>query len=234
MRKIAWFSCGAASAVAAYLSPDAELVYCDTGGEHQDNKRFMADVEKWLNKKVTILKNEKYLDHMDVCQKERYINGPSGARCTVELKKIQRFKFQKADDVQIFGYTIEERDRAKKFCQSFPEVNAKFPLIEKSLTKQNCIGLIKEVGIAVPKMYLLGFNNNNCIGCVKGGMGYWNNIRKHFPDAFNRMALIEREVGHSCIKGTFLDELDENRGHKSKEPNISCDFVCQSVLTVEN
>lgn len=231
VRTISWFSCGAASAVASYLSPDAELVYCDTGGEHEDNKRFLLDVEKWLSKKVTILKNEKYTDHMDVCQKERYINGPSGARCTVELKKVQRFKFQEPDDIQIFGYTVEERYRAKKFCASFPEVNAKFPLIEKGLTKENCIGLIKEVGIAVPAMYLLGFNNNNCIGCVKGGMGYWNNVRKHFPENFKRMALIEREVGHSCIKGTFLDELDPNRGHEAKEPKISCDFICQSVLS---
>lgn len=170
MRTISWFSCGAASAVASYLTPEAQLVYCDTGGEHPDNKRFLADVEKWLGKKVTILKSEKYSDHMDVCQKERYINGPSGARCTVELKKVQRFKFQEPDDIQIFGYTVEERERAKKFCLSFPEVNARFPLIEKNLTKENCIGLIKEVGIKVPAMYLLGFNNNNCIGCVKGGM----------------------------------------------------------------
>lgn len=229
-RKIAWFSCGAASAVAAYLVPESQLVYCDTGGEHQDNKRFLADVEAWLGKKVTILRNEKYSDHMDVVQRERYVNGPHGARCTVELKKVQRFKFQRADDIQIFGYTVEERDRAKRFCEAFPEVDARFPLIEKCMTKENCLGLIREVGIEIPQMYKLGFNNNNCIGCVKGGMGYWNHVRKHFPEAFSRMALIEREVGNSCIKGTFLDELEPTRGHDLKEPTISCDFVCQSVI----
>ena len=31
-------------------------------------------------------------------------------------------------------------------------------------------------------MYDLGYPNNNCIGCIKGGMGYWNRIRKDFPD----------------------------------------------------
>lgn len=229
-RQIAWFSCGAASAVAAYLTPEAKLVYCDTGGEHPDNNRFLADVERWLGKKVTILRNEKYADHMDVVQKERYVNGPLGARCTVELKKVQRFKFQRADDIQIFGYTVEERDRAKKFCEAFPEVDARFPLIEKNLTKENCLGLIASVGIEIPQMYKLGFNNNNCIGCVKGGMGYWNHIRKHFPEVFARMALIERDVGNSCIKGIFLDELSPDRGHSHKEPSISCDFICQSVL----
>lgn len=59
-------------------------------------------------------------------------------------------------------------------------------------------------------MYDLGYPNNNCVGCVKGGMGYWNKIRVDFPEVFERRARQEREIGHSCIKGVFLDELDPN------------------------
>lgn len=233
MRTVVWFSCGAASAVAAYLtlrySPDAILVYCDTGGEHPDNVRFLKDVETWLDKEIVILRNDKYKDHFDVIRKTRYINGIKGARCTVELKKVLRFGFQQADDIQVFGYTCEEVDRAERFLKSFPEVNARFPLITKNFTKEMCLGLIQEVGIKLPVMYELGFNNNNCIGCVKGGAGYWNHIRKVFPDKFNEMAAIERELGHSCIKGKFLDELSLEAG-RHKEPVISCDFVCQSEI----
>jgi hypothetical protein len=90
---------------------------------------------------------------------------------------------------------------------------------------------VKQLGIEVPAMYKLGFNNNNCIGCVKGGAGYWNQIRKHFPEQFDRMAKIEREVGHSCIKGQFLDELDPDAGRKQKVVDMTCDFVCQSVIS---
>ena len=232
-RTVVWFSCGCASAVASYLCRDVEnlhIVYCDTGGEHPDNKRFLGDVERWLDKKINILKQDKYKDHFDVCKKERWINGPSGARCTTELKKVQRFKYQQADDIQVFGYVVNERNRADRFVASFPEVNAKFPLIENNLTKENCIGLIEKMGIKIPAMYLLGFKNNNCIGCVKGGMGYWNHIRKHFPESFNQMMKIEREIGSSCIKGTFLDELEADRGEQINEPDISCDFVCQSII----
>jgi hypothetical protein len=206
------------------------LAYCDTGSEHPDNVRFIKDTERFFGKKVTILKNEKYKDHFDVCEKTRYINGVGGARCTVELKKTQRFKFERPDDIQVFGYTVEERDRAERFCASYPEIKAWFPLIERNLTKDNCIGLVKTLGIEVPMMYRLGFNNNNCIGCVKGGMGYWNLIRKKFPDHFKRMSDIERKVGHSCIKGVYLDELNPTKGDIMKEKNISCDFICQSVL----
>lgn len=229
-RKIVWFSCGAASAVTAFLNPDAELVYCDTGGEHEDNKRFLRDCEIWLSRKVTVLKNKDFIDHFDVIIKTGYVNGISGARCTVELKKKLRFEFERTDDVQIFGYTVDERHRADRFLKAYPEVNAKFPLIDKNLTKENCLGVLKAAKIKIPEMYLLGFNNNNCIGCVKGGMGYWNHIRKHFPEKFSQMAKIEREVGRSCIKNVWLDELNPASGDTMREPRISCDFICQSVL----
>ena len=231
MRTVIWFSCGAASAVSAYLTlkhtPDAVLAYCDTGGEHPDNMRFLQDVQRWLKKEVIILRNGKYKDHFDVIRKTRYVNGAKGARCTVELKKVLRFEFQRADDIQVFGYTCDEQDRADRFLKSFPEVDAKFPLIEKNFTKEMCLGFIERQGIELPAMYKLGFNNNNCIGCVKGGAGYWNRIRIMFPDRFKQMAELERELEHSCIKGKFLDELDPNEGRHT-EPKISCDFVCQS------
>lgn len=94
-RTVIWFSCGAASFTCAYLMKDTDalLVYCDTGGEHPDNKRFMADCERYLGKKVIVLKNPKYVDHIDVVRKRKYVNGPQGAQCTVELKKVLRFRF---------------------------------------------------------------------------------------------------------------------------------------------
>ena len=71
MRTLAWFSCGAASAVAAKLTPGATLVYCATGSEHSDNERFMADVSAWCDRPVTILASEDYA--------ERGMSGPSAA-----------------------------------------------------------------------------------------------------------------------------------------------------------
>jgi len=86
-KTIVWFSCGAPSAVCAKLCKGAEIVYCDTGSEHPDNKRFLKDVEKWTGRKVNILKSTKYGDIWDVFQKTRYLSGVNGARCTLELKK---------------------------------------------------------------------------------------------------------------------------------------------------
>ena len=231
-RHIVWFSCGAASAIMSKIVREevygSQLVYCDTGGEHPDNEIFLNDVEVWLDTKVKRLQNYKYENHFDVIRKTRYVNGKAGARCTVELKKKLRFEFQLPDDVKYFGYTIEEKHRAERFTEAYPEVDARFPLIEKGLTKEECVGLLLKNNIKIPTMYALGFNNNNCIPCVKGGAGYFNKIRKFFPEKFNQMAKLEREVGASCLNGVYLDELDPKAG-RHKDLIIQCDFVCQSM-----
>lgn len=105
-----------------------------------------------------------------------------------------------------------------------------FPLIENGFTKEDCHALAKELGLKRPVMYDLGYPNNNCIGCVKGGMGYWNKIGVDFSEVFERRARQEREIGHSYIKGVFLDELDPKRGRMDLEVMEDCGIACQLVL----
>ena len=232
-RVVSWFSCGANSAVATKLAikkyglDRVEIVYCDTGGEHPDNIRYLSECEAWFGKPIQVLRNEKYTDHMDLWEKERFISSPQGARCTVELKKALRIRYQQVDDIQIMGYSYDEKHRADRFNANFPEVYTDFILIDEKLQKKDCMGIMSGIGIELPVMYRLGFNNNNCIGCCKGGKGYWNHIRKHFPKHFERAAKIERINKHS-ITDTYLDELDPNAG-SHKEPVLSCDFLCQSL-----
>ena len=237
MRTIVWFSCGACSTVAlerALKKYDNVIpVYCFVGrdefsGEHPDNDRYSADVEKLFGVKIIRLQSKEYASPHDVYLRTRWINGERGARCTVELKKKLRFEFQQADDIQIFGYADDERPRQERFNKSFPEVTTDFILNDEGLSKAQCKGLVWKWGLTLPIMYQQGYNNNNCIGCVKGGKGYWNKIRVDYPDTFNKMAEIEREVGASCIREVYLDELDPKAGNHKTE-DITCDFICQGV-----
>lgn len=237
-RHVVWFSCGAASAVAARMTlkeqPGALLVYCDTGSEHPDNKRFLVDCEEWLGVKVWRLRSKKYRDTWQVFKERRYLAGPSGALCTVELKKVPRFGFQHPDDIQVFGYTVGEEGRAARFREQNFDVDMRTPLIDAGITKADCLATIREAGITLPAMYRLGYRNNNCIGCVKGGAGYWNKIRRDFPEVFARMAAQERELGASVLRRDgarlFLDELPMSYGHYESEPQIFCGLLCESVL----
>ena len=230
-RTIGWFSCGAASAVAVKLS-GAQPVYCETGSEHPDNERFLADCERWFGRQVERIKSEKYRDTWHVFEKERYLAGIEGARCTVELKVRPRLAFQRPDDIHVFGYTADkpDADRANRLRANYPELTIETPLIERGLTKERCLEMVRRAGIALPPMYALGFQNNNCIPCVKAtSPAYWALVRKQFPAEFDRMAKLSRELKvRLCrIKGerAFIDEIPAD--HPTTNPiQPACDFLC--------
>lgn len=115
----------------------------------------------------------------------------------------------------VWGYDVTERKRAEHMRINFPEFKHEFPLIDRNLRKEDAHAMAMGLGLKRPAMYDMGYSNNNCIGCVKGGMGYWNKIRKDFPEVFKRRAALEREIGNSCINGCFLDELDPDAGRNN-------------------
>ncbi|QOR55397.1 MAG: hypothetical protein SHS37scaffold145_48 [Phage 71_18] len=170
-RVIAWFSHGACSAIATKMTlekygPDVVIASINPGREHPDNVRFHADCERWFDHEIITLRSEKYLDHIDVARRTRYVNGPGGARCTTELKKAVRHAFERPDDLHVFGYAKNKRDedRAVNFAANNPVTDVWFPLIQRRLYKSHCLALVERAGIELPWMYLNGYVNNNCIG----------------------------------------------------------------------
>lgn len=231
-RVLSWFSCGAASAIATKLVPEAIPVYCETGAEHEDNERFLKDCEAWFGRKVERLHGE-YVDTWDVWTKRRYLAGIDGAPCTTELKVAPRLAFQRPDDTHIFGYTADKTDakRAVRLRENYPELTIVAPLIDRKLTKAACISMLQHAGIKPPVMYELGFHNNNCIPCVKAtSPAYWALIRLRFPDKFDRMAKLSRELGVRLCRikeeRRFIDEIPLDQSIKDPiQP--ACDFLCQ-------
>ena len=234
--KVCWISAGVSSFIAGYVIKDTvdEFIYTHIDNQHPDSLRFIKDCEKVLGKKITILQSQ-YKSVDNVIKTFGFINGPYGAKCTEILKKRVRkeWEYGKKDLTYVWGFDCSKRERARaeRTLQSMPEFKHEFPLIERNLTKEDCHGLLKQLGIKRPKMYDLGYRNNNCIGCVKGGMGYWNRIRKDFPEVFESRAKLEREVGYSILKDgngnpIYLDELDPNRGNMNTEVFPDCSIMC--------
>lgn len=206
-----------------------EYIYIDIENQHPDSMRFIKDCEQVLNKPVQILKSP-YGNVDNVIRQFRFINSPYGAKCTDVLKKRVRkeweYEHKEFDITYVWGFDFNEKNRADRLLESMPEFNHEFPLIEKILSKTDAHGILENIGIKRLVMYDLGYNNNNCIGCVKGGMGYWNKIRVDFPEVFKKRAKLEREIGHSCIKGIYLDELEPDRGKMSEEIMPDCSIMC--------
>lgn len=209
-----------------------ELVYCDTSrSEHPDNARFLADVERWLGQKVQRIASAKYSTVDEVFERERYMSGVGGAKCTTEMKKKPRFRYQHPEDVHIFGLTADEGKRIAQFERNNHDLRIEWPLRDAGLNKADTLRIVSEAGIDLPVMYRLGFANNNCIGCVKAqSPKYWNMVRQYFPDVFARRAEQSRKLGVRLARyqgeRTFLDELPPNAVEQINE-DLSCGPQCR-------
>ena len=91
---IAWFSCGATSAVACKIAlslyKDVQVYYIDTGSGHPDNTRFLADCEQWYGQPIHILRSDKHSCVADVLRKG-WSNSAHGAAFPLERKKKDQY-----------------------------------------------------------------------------------------------------------------------------------------------
>ena len=236
-----WFSCGAASAVAAKKTIEKYgethnilIVNNPVVNEHEDNNRFLKDCEEWFGQKIIKAINSKYpnCDIVEVFENRKYISGIAGAPCTMELKKEARYQFEKENDIDwhVLGFTADEEKRSDRFIK-FERENLIPILIHENITKEDCFHILQDAGIKLPLIYSLGYPNANCIGCVKSqSPTYWNLVRETFPEVYKERAEQSRRIGARLVKlkgkRIFLDELkstDKGGKIKSWECGIFCD-----------
>lgn len=150
------------------------------------------------------------------------------------VRKQWEYEHRDCDLTYVWGFDLNEKHRAKRLFDSMAYAKHEFPLIGRSLTKANAHSICSMLGVKRPAMYDMGYSNNNCVGCVKGGKGYWNKIRVDFPDVFEDRAKMEREIGHSILHDkngmVFLDELDPSAGRMSSEIMDDCSIFCQLAI----
>jgi len=241
-----WFSCGAASAVAAKKTIElygkthiVRVINNPIAEEEPDNLRFLKDVQKWLGVKIEFALNKKYPNHscVEVWDNEKYMSGIYGASCTRALKKQarQQWESENKTDYLILGFTADEEKRHTRFIKT-ERANILPVLINAGITKRNCFEILKKAGIELPAIYKMGYPNANCIGCVKASSPtYWNHVRKVHPQVFEERAKQSRKIGAKLaeVKGEhiFLDELSPTaKGRPMKNMDFECGIFCEENI----
>lgn len=227
LKKVSWFSAGVSSAVATKLSNPDEIIYVHIDDQHPDTMRFVMDCEKWFGKKITILQSP--LKNVGMaCRKSGVLSLRGMSPCTKWLKKQVRKEWESTQIQRltyVWGFDCGEKMRMDRIVESDKEHQHEFPL--KDITKAEAHQILETAGIKRPQMYELGYPNNNCIGCIRGGKGYWNKIKKDFPLVFKQRMGMEELFGHSIIKGCFLKDLKDNEGRCEKIELDECGIMCQ-------
>ena len=232
MLTVSYFSAGVSSAVATKLMIEEidRVMYTHIDDQHPDTMRFVKDCEAWFGKPVEVWQSPlKSVEN--ACRMAAYIRHPQrGAARTLRLKRRVRKEFEEAHEGQlriVWGMDYDERKRCERIRQAMPRHEHLFPLVEARMTKEHAHEVLRASGIRRPAMYEMGYHNNNCIGCIKGGMGYWNKIRVDFPEVFKARSALERLIGFSLFQGIWLDELDPERGRHAGPICDECGIMCE-------
>ena len=239
---VVWFSCGAASACALWMTCqkyrgeyEVRAVNQPIAEEHEDNRRFLADVSTWCDIEIEESRSIKFPKQsaVEVWDNAQAIAFPHGAPCTTQLKRKPRQEWEKINnpDWHVLGFTYEERHRHEKFVLTERE-NLIPVLIDAGMTKADCFDLLRRHKIALPHTYILGFPNGNCIGCGKGtSPTYWNHVRLHFPEVFEARAVQSRRLGVRLVRWQgqriFLDELPPDAVGRPMKSMPECGLFCE-------
>jgi len=233
---IAWWSGGITSAVACKLAIDfygkdnVQVLFIDTQNEHEDTYRFKNDCQKWygcLIGSITGIGGE-YKNIQDVWRKHQSLNVATGAICSTQLKRRVREKWQKEIDYdyQVFGFEFEKKEfnRAMGLKMNHPKAKPIFPLLMMGWDKDKCLEVVEDAGIEIPLAYKMGFKNNNCLntGCVQGGIGYWQKMKRDLPEKFEAMAKMEHEL--TDLKGQPITML-KDQSNKAKQSGNTLVFL---------
>lgn len=216
--RIGWFGCDYTSVIAMLFSDPDRILYISPYEEPTYGERlFIRRSEVLVRQHINTLHNNLYSGPCDVMRKSGCIYGPGGAVCELQLKKRVRQEWEISNwghHTYIWGLDACQPERADMICESMPEFNHEFPLIEHNLSRHDCKKMCRSVGILEqvdPSLREVGVNR--CLGCVKGNKAYWCLMRQLNPKVFNEMVSLERELGRSCIPGCYLDELDPNEDY---------------------
>ena len=223
MKHIVLFSGGVQSSYVAALiakeyPKDVILLFHDTLTEPVDNDRFRKEVADYIGLPIT-----KQSDGRDIWQlfdDKGFLGNNRVSICSYKLKVEQGLKFYKQLDepfIIYYGFSNNEYKRAQKVTARNPNLNCKFPLLERRIHKDTCIRtIVHEWNICLPEMYT-HLHHANCLPCVRGGKAYWTKIYRHYIDAYNRAVEAEEYYGYTIMPNISLTEFAETIGDDIQE-----------------
>lgn len=186
--------------------------------EHEDIKRFKREVADYIGVPITPCNMDDF-EEMTPLKIAKELDGfqfaPGQALCTYNLKTkpfhnwLQTnypasFDNPNKNVTILYGFDMNEKNRIQRRSNILATKGyySDFPLALWDRTIWNT----EEIGIQRPITYEI-FKHANCIGCLKAGRQHWYVVFCLYPEIFNEAVDAELLIGHSIIKGIYLEEL---------------------------
>lgn len=205
MKHIVFYSGGLGSWMTAlkviqkHSKENVILLFTDTMMEDEDLYRFLEDTEKDFGIPITRVADGR--DVWEVFRDVKFIGNSRIAQCSHLLKQKKSKEWLEAnyspdECVLYLGIDWTEEHRTAAPIKNWHPYRVEFPLCEEPYI--NKVDVVKELegrGIALPRLYKMGFSHNNCGGfCVRAGQGHFINLLKQMPDRYKYHEEKEQEM----------------------------------------
>ena len=230
-RHIVCISGGVASAwvakwVSEHIAGEVIYYYNDTKWEHADLYRFLDDIQRVLDIKITSDTDGRNPE--EVFYYKRMLGSNRTPMCSRILKAERLQKFVNKGDTLYFGIDPGELNRAARIAPIYERLgcSVKFPLIDNMVYRAEMFQSIRHMGIEIPQMYKDGFTHNNCAGgCVRAGKKQWVALFGKYPEVYTDRERVEREFSEFIGKPyTYMKDLSLIELRKQIEDQMTFDF----------
>ena len=213
--------------------PIHSAVFFDTGWEFPAMYPHIEKLEKYTGVRIWRLHPTIPFDHWMTQRHIRRKSGPDKGKfyrvgegwpspmrrwCTrIKIDAITKFGRAIPDSVQCIGYAADEIDRNI----SNIALQKRFPLIEYGITEADALKICYRHGFDWDGLYQ-HFDRVSCFCCPLKSLKDLRTLRLHFPDLFQRMLEMERQIvpfeGHGGFKGyKSVADLDRRFAEEDRQ-----------------
>lgn len=176
--------------------PARRIVFADTGGEHPETYSYVRVFADWIRDHggefVEVRYGDLYWDYYE----RQLIPYRTLRRCTdkYKIRPVRRYLRErvgrrKSARVRVqLGISVDEARRAVPSDVAWAE--NRYPLIEKGLSRRDCVDIIVAHGLPVPP-------KSGCFYCPFQGKKAWNALRQDHPTLFEAAVHLEARAAAS-------------------------------------
>ena len=165
------------------------LLFADTQIEDEDTYRFLEESAANVGGRLVRIADGR--TPWEVFRGVRFVGNSRVDPCSRILKRQLLDRWMKDNcnpetTIQYLGLNWDEINRLEVVRNRRPGWRIEAPMTEPPyLSKGEMLAELKVQGIAIPKLYTLGFPHNNCGGfCVKAGQAQFRLLLQTMPDRY--------------------------------------------------
>lgn len=173
--------------------PLDEVVFADTGGEVPETYAYLEIAKDYFADQGVPFRTVSNVNGHDLygtCQRRRVIPSAVWRWSTRDFKVRPIHRYYRSIEAHInqyVGIAYDEIDRMKD--SQVPHVTNIYPLVDRRMTRANCIKVIQEAGLPVPV-------KSGCFFCPFNSAGRWRWLYATHPDLYGRAEALEENSKH--------------------------------------